>query len=139
MVYDIWYNQTGDKNYVKAENLKDGTLYYTSSIDEHRTYWAVEKGSYGEDQKDWTAENNPKPIRCIRVLPTNITSVNEMSDATYERVNNDRSGLITLKFKDRLVDRLYRNGVYTSLLSRHNEDGEPNFGVWKPILMLHSV
>ena len=127
---DIWYtgeNQTGDKNYVKAENLKDGTLYYTSSIDEHRTYWAVEKGSYGEDQKDWTAGNNPKPIRCIRVLPTNITSVNEMSDATYERVNNDRSDLITLKFKDRLVDRLYRNGVYTSLLSRHNEDGEPNF------------
>lgn len=125
---DIWYtgeNQTGDKNYVKAENLKDGTLYYTSSIDEHRTYWAVEKGSYGEDQKDWTAGNNPKPIRCIRVLPKNITSVEAESDATYEYIY--RSGLHTLKFKGRLVDGLYRNGVYTSLLSRHNEDGEPNF------------
>jgi len=127
---DIWYtgvNQTGDKNYVKAENLKEGTLYYTSSIDEHRTYWAVEKGSYGVDGESWTATNAPKPIRCIRVLPTNITSVDAKSDATYERIYNDPSGLTTLKFKDRLVDRLYRNGVYTSLLSRHNEDGEPNF------------
>lgn len=126
---DIWYtgeNQTGDKNYVTANNLADGTLFYTSSIDDHRTYWAVEKGSYGEDQKDWTAKDNPKPIRCIRVLPTNITSVDTESDATYEPIN-DPSGLTTLKFKDRLVDRLYRNGVYTSLLSRHNEDGDPNF------------
>ena len=127
---DIWYtgeNQTGDKNYVTANNLADGTLFYTSSIDDHRTFWAVEKGSYGKDQQSWTANNSPKPIRCIRVLPTNITSVDAKSDATYERIYNDPSGLTTLKFKDRLVDRLYRNGVYTSLLSRHNEDGEPNF------------
>lgn len=123
---DIWLSN-GEKNYVTAENLKDGTLYYTSSIDEHRTYWAVEKGSYGVDGASWTATNAPKPIRCIRVLPTNITSVDAKSDATYEPINNDPSGLTTLKFKDRLVDRLYRNGVYTSLLSRHNEDGEPNF------------
>lgn len=127
---DIWYtgvNQTGDKNYVTANNLADGTLFYTSSIDDHRTFWAVEKGSYGKDQESWTANNSPKPIRCIRVLPTNITSVDAKSDATYERIYNDPSNLITLKFKDRLVDRLYRNGVYTSLLSRHNEDGGPNF------------
>lgn len=127
---DIWYtggNQTGDKNYVTANNLADGTLFYTSSIDDHRTYWAVEKGSYGVDGASWTATNAPKPIRCIRVLPTNITSVDAKSDATYEPINNDPSGLTTLKFKDRLVDRLYRNGEYTSLLSRHNEDGEPNF------------
>lgn len=102
-------------------------MFYTSSIDDHRTFWAVEKGSYGKDQQSWTANNSPKPIRCIRVLPTNITSVDAKSDATYERIYNDPSGLTTLKFKDRLVDRLYRNGVYTSLLSRHNEDGEPNF------------
>ena len=120
------YNQTGDKLYVTANNLADGTLFYTSSIDDHRTYWAVEKGSYGVDGASWTAYNAPKPIRCIRVLPTNITSVDTESDATYEPIN-DPSGLTTLKFKDRLVDRLYRNGVYTSLLSRHNEDGEPNF------------
>ena len=124
---DIWYADNGDKNYVTTENLKDGTLYYTSSIDEHRTYWAVEKGSYGVDEASWTATNAPKPIRCIRVLPTNIISVDAKSDATYEPINNDPSGLTTLKFKDRLVDRLYRNGVYTSLLSRHNEDGEPNY------------
>lgn len=127
---DIWYtggNQTGDKNYVTANNLADGTLFYTSSIDDHRTFWAVEKGSYGKDQQSWTANNSPKPIRCIRVLPTNITSVDAKSDATYERINNDPSKLITLKFKGRLVDRLYRNGVYTSVLSRHDEDGGPNF------------
>lgn len=127
---DIWYtgeNQTGDKNYVTANNLADGTLFYTSSIDDHRTFWAVEKGSYGVDGESWTANNAPKPIRCIRVLPTNITSVDAKSDATYERIYNDPSGLTTLKFKDRLVDRLYRNGVYESLLSRHNEDGGPNF------------
>ena len=120
------YNQTGDKLYVTANNLADGTLFYTSSIDNHRTYWAVEKGSYGVDGESWTANNAPKPIRCIRVLPTNITSVDTESDATYEPIN-DPSGLTTLKFKDRLVDRLYRNGDYTSLLSRHNEDGGPNF------------
>ncbi len=127
---DIWYtgvNQTGDKNYVTANNLADGTLFYTSSIDDHRTFWAVEKGSYGKDQQSWTANNSPKPIRCIRVLPTNITSVDAKSDATYEPINNDPSGLTTLKFKDRLVDRLYRNGEYTSLLSIHNEDEGPNF------------
>lgn len=127
---DIWYtgvNQTGDKNYVTANNLADGTLFYTSSIDDHRTFWAVEKGSYGKDQQSWTANNSPKPIRCIRVLPTNITSVDAKSDATYEPINNDPSGLTTLKFKDRLVDRLYRNGEYTSLLSIHNEDDGPNF------------
>ena len=126
---DIWYtgvNQTGDKNYVTADNLADGTLFYTSSIDNRRTFWAVEKGSYGVDGASWTANNEPKPIRCIRVLPKNITSVDTESDATYEPIS-DPSVLTTLKFKDRLVDRLYRNGVYTSLLSRHNEDGEPNF------------
>ena len=122
---DIWHADNGDKNYVTTENLTDGTLYYTSSIDNHRTYWAVEKGSYGQDNASWTANNAPKPIRCIRVLPTNITSVEAESDATYEYIY--RSGLHTLKFKGRLVDGLYRNGVYTSLLSRHNEDGEPNF------------
>lgn len=127
---DIWYtgqNNTGDKNYVTAENLTDGTLYYTSSIDDHRTYWAVEKGSYGKDGASWTANDAPKPIRCIRVLPTEITSVNAESDATYERVNNDPSGLTTLKFKGRLVDGLYRNGVYNSLLSIHDETDEANF------------
>ena len=125
---DIWYtgqNNTGDKNYVTADNLTDGTLYYTSSIDNHRTYWAVEKGSYGKDNASWTAYNAPKPIRCIRVLPTNITSVDATSDATYERI--DRSGLKTLKFKGRLVDGLYRNGVYTSLLAIHDETDEANF------------
>ena len=95
------YNQTGDKLYVTANNLADGTLFYTSSIDNHRTYWAVEKGSYGVDGESWTANNAPKPIRCIRVLPTNITSVDTESDATYEPIN-DPSGLTTLKFKDRL-------------------------------------
>ena len=127
---DIWYtgqNNTGDKNYVTAENLTDGTLYYTSSIDDHRTYWAVEKGSYGKDNASWTADNAPKPIRCIRVLPTEITSVDTESDATYERIYNDRSGLTTLRFKGRLVDGLYRNGVYTSLLAIHDETDEANF------------
>lgn len=123
---DIWFIN-GEKNYVTAENLKDGTLYYTSSIDKHRTYWAVEKGSYGVDGASWTANNAPKPIRCIRVLPTNITSVDAISDATYEPINNDRSGLTTLKFKGRLVDGLYRNGVYNSLLSIHDEIDKANF------------
>lgn len=125
LVDDIWYADNGDKNYVKADNLTDGTLYYTSSIDNHRTYWAVEKGSYGKDNASWTAYNAPKPIRCIRVLPTNITSVDATSDATYERI--DRSDLKTLKFKGRLVDGLYRNVVYTSLLAIHDETDEANF------------
>lgn len=122
---DIWHADNGDKNYVTTENLTDGTLYYTSSIDNHRTYWAVEKGSYGQDNASWTANNAPKPIRCIRVLPTNITSVEAESDATYEYIY--RSGLHTLKFKGRLVDGLYRSGVYNSLLSIHDETDEANF------------
>lgn len=49
----------------------DGALYYTSSSDAERVYWAVERGSSSADGQNWGGGFAAKPIRCIRSLPAN--------------------------------------------------------------------
>lgn len=114
-----------------------GSLYYTSSDAGQRVFWAVEQGSYSAINQ-WTGdqynEKVPKPIRCIRILPAekngyDISSVYShegvtdeeklRSDATYEKNGN------VLKFKDRLVDALYRERTDGSL-DEHTEDDPAN-------------
>lgn len=114
-----------------------GSLYYTSSDADQRVFWAVEQGSYSAINQ-WTGdqynEKVPKPIRCIRILPAekneyDISSVYShegvtdekklRSDATYEKNGN------VLKFKDRLVDALYRERTDGSL-DEHTEDDPAN-------------
>lgn len=119
----------GDKTSMIKSNypssyISDGSLYYTSSEDAKRVYWAVEKGSYGAINSYYT-ENTPLPIRCIRNLPaTDISRINGVeSDATYKYYNNTSPHVIV--FKDRLVSSLYRQRVSGSL-NVHNEDDDAN-------------
>lgn len=119
----------GDKTSMIKSNypssyISDGSLFYTSSEDAKRVYWAVEKGSYGAINAYYTP-NTALPIRCIRNLPaTDISRINDVeSDATYKYYNNTSPKVIV--FKDRLVSGLYRQRV-TGSLSIHNEDDDAN-------------
>ena len=112
--------------------ITDGSLYYTSSADSRRVYWAVEKGSYNSENS-WYTANSPLPIRCIRNLPatgtdsdTDISSIDGVtSDATYIKHNASGYVPIILEFKNRLIPSLYRQRVSGSL-NVHNEDDDAN-------------
>lgn len=107
----------------------DGALYYTSSNDDERVYWAVERGSYSKDGQNWGGGSAAKPIRCIRSLPANIegesdiSSVHVASDASY--VAHNVNGSTVLEFKGRLVDELYRERT-DGVLIPHDEDDNAN-------------
>lgn len=118
--------------------ISNGSLFYTSSGADYRVFWAIEKGSYNNEEttssgtKPWYVKR-PLPIRCIRNLPDasgntenrDISSINGVkSDATF--VSHPKSGNepIVLEFRDRLVSSLYRQR--TSQLGIHNEDGKAN-------------
>lgn len=115
---------TMNKSSYPSSYIGDGALYYTSSEDAKRVYWAVEKGSYGAINSYYT-ENTPLPIRCIRNLPaTDISRINGVeSDATYKYYDNTSPKVMV--FKDRLVSSLYRQRVSGSL-DVHNEDDDAN-------------
>lgn len=116
------------KSYYPTSYVSDGALYYTSSDDAKRVYWAVEKGSYGKIDSYYD-EGTELPIRCIRNLPasnldTDASSINGVtSDATYKYYNNVSPKVMV--FKDRLVSSLYRQRV-SGALNEHNEDGDAN-------------
>lgn len=123
----------GDKTTMTKGNypsryITDGSLYYTSSADSRRVYWAVEKGSYGAINGSYTS-GTPLPIRCIRNLPakgtgTDVSKINGVtSDATYKYYENNSPKLLV--FKDRLISSLYRQRVSGSL-NVHNEDDDAN-------------
>lgn len=123
---------TGDKNQMIKGNQGDpyptdyidkGSLYYTSSNDNQRVYWAVERGSYGTENA-WTGgTGTAKQIRCIRVLPgKDLTDLSGLTtDATYEWDGNKR----VLKFKGRMDASLYRERVQNRLRA-HTEDDAAN-------------
>lgn len=108
--------------------ITDGSLYYTSSADSRRVYWAVEKGSYGAIDSYYD-KGTPLPVRCIRNLPANgtgtdVSKINGVtSDATYKYYENNSPKLLV--FKDRLIPSLYRQRVSGSL-NVHNEDDDAN-------------
>lgn len=108
--------------------ITDGSLYYTSSADSRRVYWAVEKGSYGPIDSYYD-KGTPLPVRCIRNLPakgtsTDVSKINGVtSDATYKYYENNSPKLLV--FKDRLIPSLYRQRVSGSL-NVHNEDDDAN-------------
>lgn len=104
--------------------ISDGALYFTSSADGKRVFWAVERGAYGRNDSSYKL-----PIRCIRVLPDGktkkLTEVSGVVAASTVEKRTDKSGLTVLKFKGRLVDELYRQRV-DDALDKHNEDGDAN-------------
>lgn len=114
---------TMNKSVYPTSYVNDGALYYTSSEDAKRVYWAIEKGSYGPVDQ-WSG-SGPFPIRCIRNLPaTDISRINDVvSDATYKYYENTSPNVIV--FKDRLVSSLYRQRADGSLIV-HNEDKGAN-------------
>lgn len=123
----------GDKTTMTKGNypssyITDGSLYYTSSADSRRVYWAVEKGSYGAIDSYYD-KGTPLPVRCIRNLPANgtgtdVSKINGVtSDATYKYYENNSPKLLV--FKDRLIPSLYRQRVSGSL-NVHNEDDDAN-------------
>ena len=120
-----------DPNGYPSAYIEDGSLYYTSSGDSKRVYWAVEKGSYGSINSFY--DGSALPIRCIRNLPatgtntgTDISSIDGVtSDATYVKHDASRNVPIILEFKNRLIPSLYRQRVSGSL-NIHNEDEDAN-------------
>lgn len=65
--------------------VKDGVVYYTSTNDK-RTFWAMEKGSYGqqEDIGNTADEKGRYPIRCVRLLPAgNLDDLTQVPSATF--------------------------------------------------------
>lgn len=114
---------TMNKSVYPTSYVNDGALYYTSSEDAKRVYWAIEKGSYGA-VNEWSG-SGPFPIRCIRNLPaTDISRINGVeSDATYKYYDNTSPKVMV--FKDRLVSSLYRQRASGSL-KVHNEDDDAN-------------
>lgn len=119
---------TGAPNGYPSKYISDGSLYYTSSENGKRVYWAVEKGSYGSIDSYY--DKSALPIRCVRVLPAITAGTQDASaiygikaDPTVEKY--ERNGMIILNFKNRLMDNLYRGYVEGSL-GPHNEDDDEN-------------
>ena len=120
---------SGDKSKMTREGYPDnyineGSLYYTSSEDGKRIYWAVERGSYGGNE---TYSSNP-PIRCVRLLPgieagQDLTTMEDIqAESTFRsyKVN----GMNVLDFRNILDGSLYRERVND--LEIHNEDEASN-------------
>lgn len=109
-----------------SEYIGEGALYYTSSADDKRVFWAVERGSYGA-KGAYYDNTKALPVRCLRILPTgDLTKVSGVVAAsTAEKRTDNSSQLTVLKFKGRVVDELYRQRV-DDALDKHNEDDDAN-------------
>ena len=123
-------------DYYPTKYISNGALYLTSSGSGKRLYWAVEKGAYGTNDY-----GNGIPLRCIRILPATISEGNAnvqdisslldkegksiVATSTFEKFLATGNTPIVLKFKDHLVDALYRQRVDGSL-DKHNEDDDAN-------------
>ena len=109
-----------------SEYIGEGALYYTSSADDKRVFWAVERGSYGA-KGAYYDNTKALPVRCLRILPTeDLTKVSGVVAASTAEKRTDKSSLLTvLKFKGRVVDELYRQRV-DDALDKHNEDDDAN-------------
>ena len=112
--------------------VQDGALYYTSSSDGKRVFWAVEKGPYGPEGRYYSA--NSVPLRCVRALPakseaegTDISSISGIvAVSTYEKHDATSTTPIVLEFKDRLASSLYRTRIDGESMIVHNEDSPAN-------------
>lgn len=124
----------GDKSVMTHKDYPDkyvgeGALYYTSSNNDKRVFWAVEKGSYGPEDNYYKATSIP--LRCIRALPSNSTDTDISSISGVVAVSTFKEHPATdnyplvLEFKDRLTSSLYRNRIDGGMIT-HNEDDPTN-------------
>lgn len=121
----------GSRDGYQKRYIDKGSLFYTSSSNNKRLYWAVEKGSYSVIGSYTTIDGKEQgvPIRCIRMMPAtkeeeqkDISSIEDiLADKTYSWDGDKR----ILTFKGILVDALYRQRSSNSL-DPHHEGMEAN-------------
>lgn len=109
--------------------ISNGALYHTSTYGGAKvTFWAVEKGSYGDQMS--TYNGGRYMIRCIRILPDDVDAESrdwKVSAAIYqEKETSNRNYLFD--FRGRLTPSLFRQVRNTSPYNflQHDEDDERN-------------
>ena len=123
----------GDKSTLTLNGYPDnyitnGALYYTSTYGGGKvTFWAVEKGSYG-DQMSYNGGRYM--IRCIRILPDDVDAESsdwKVSAAIYQEKETS-NGNYLFDFRGRLTPSLFRQVRNTSPYNflQHDEDDERN-------------
>ena len=130
----------GDKNDLSdgaypGDFLDDGALYYTSTYNSNKTvFWAVEKGSYGNQitGEDTAYDNGRYMIRCVRLLPSDVDAdlqnFTDVPASVYKPTNLWNGGGYFLDFRGRLTPELFRQipNTYPYNFLQHNEDSEYN-------------
>ena len=89
--------------------ISNGALYHTSTYGGAKvTFWAVEKGSYGDQMS--TYNGGRYMIRCIRILPDDVdaeSSAWKVSAAIYQ-AKETSNGNYLFDFRGRLTPSLFR-------------------------------
>lgn len=124
----------GDKSALTLDGypssfISNGALYHTSTYGGAKvTFWAVEKGSYGDQMS--TYNGGRYMIRCIRILPDDVDAEShdwKVSAAIYqEKVTSN--GNYLFDFRGRLTPSLFRQVRNTAPYNflQHDEDDERN-------------
>lgn len=63
------FDPSGDALTTLSRRVSVNSNLYTSSSDDHRLYWPVEGGSYGQENRQWS--NTSNGVRCVRNLVAN--------------------------------------------------------------------
>ena len=109
--------------------ISNGALYHTSTYGGAKvTFWAVEKGSYGDQMSSY--DGGRYMIRCIRILPDDVDAESrdwKVSAAIYKEKKTS-NGNYLFDFRGRLTPSLFRQipnpSPYTFF--QHDEDDERN-------------
>ena len=124
----------GDKSELTVRGYPDnfinnGALYHTSTYGGAKvTFWAVEKGSYGDQMS--TYNGGRYMIRCIRILPDDVDAESsgwKVSAAIYQEKKTS-NGNYLFDFRGRLTPSLFRQVRNTAPYNflQHDEDDERN-------------
>lgn len=123
----------GDKSALKKDGypqnfISNGALYHTSTYGGAKvTYWAVEKGSYGDQMSSYGGKFM---IRCIRILPDDVNAESsdwKVSAAIYQEKKTS-NGNYLFDFRGRLTPSLFRQIPNPAPYNffQHDEDDERN-------------
>lgn len=109
--------------------ISNGALYHTSTYGGAKvTFWAVEKGSYGDQMSYYNGGRYM--IRCIRILPDDVDAESsdwKVSAAIYQEKETS-NGNYLFDFRGRLTPSLFRQVRNTAPYNflQHDEDDERN-------------
>ncbi len=117
------------KNGYPSSFISNGALYHTSTYGGAKvTFWAVEKGSYGDQMS--TYNGGRYMIRCIRILPDDVDAESrywKVSAAIYQEKKTSNENYL-FDFRGRLTPSLFRQVRNTAPYNflQHDEDDERN-------------